>query len=247
MRDAGVIFLGYFPLGLSYGMFAVALGLDWWWATVAAAAIYAGSIEFLVAQMLVAGAPLTSAVTTALFVNVRHIFYGLSVPMERIRNPLLRAYTIHTLTDEVYAVLSSQPRELVTSARMFGAGITSHVYWVFSSTAGALFATLIPFDLSFMGFAMTALFAVLAIDAVRKSKEYGLLFAAIAIGIAALFLAHEAMLIVGLSAYALLAFVVASMRRRRDAGGHAGASAGGSATGGASSADAPAPRAGGAA
>ena len=215
MRDAGVIFLGYFPLGLSYGMFAVALGLDWWWATIAAAAIYAGSIEFLVAQMLAVGAPLTTAATTALFVNVRHIFYGLSVPMERIRNPFLRAYTIHTLTDEVYAVLSAQPRDEVTPARMFGAGITSHFYWVFSSTVGALCAAIIPFDLSFMGFAMTALFAVLAMDAVRKSREYGLLLAAIAIGLAALFVVRDLMLITALVTYAVLAFVVASLRRRR--------------------------------
>lgn len=215
MRDAGVILLGYFPLGLSYGMFAVALGLDWWWATIAAAAIYAGSIEFLVAQMLVVAAPLTTAATTALFVNVRHIFYGLSVPMERIRNPLIRAYTIHTLTDEVYAVLSSQPRDEVTPARMFGAGLISHFYWVFSSTVGAVCASFMPFDLSFMGFAMTALFVVLAMDALRRSREFGLFVAALAIGIAALFLARDVMLITALVSYAVLAFVVASVRRRR--------------------------------
>ena len=215
IRDAGVIFLGYFPLGLSYGMFAVALGLDWWWAPLAAAVIYAGSIEFLVAQMLVVGAPLATAATTALFVNARHIFYGLSVPMERIRNPLLRAYAIHTLTDELYAVLASKPREELTPARMVAAGATAQFYWMGSAAVGALAASLIPFDLSFMAFAMTALFAVLAMDALRQSREIGLFFTAIAIGVAAVFFAHDFMLIAALSAYAVVALAVAMLRRRR--------------------------------
>ena len=214
LRDGAPVLFAFFPLGISFGMYAVALGLEWWWAPITALIIYAGSMEFLAAGMLVAGTPLPTTAATALFVNARHVFYGLSVPLERIRNPLLRAYAIHALTDEAYAVLGAKPRDELTGPRMLAVAVSNHVYWAASTAVGALAATAIPFDLEFMGFAMTALFVVLTLEALKHSREAGLFAAALLIGIAAAVLVPELMLLLALVAYAAVALAVAWARRR---------------------------------
>jgi predicted branched-subunit amino acid permease len=52
------------------------VGLSWWWATVFASVIYAGSLEFLLLGMVLAVMPLASVAMTAFLVNFRHIFYA---------------------------------------------------------------------------------------------------------------------------------------------------------------------------
>lgn len=215
LRDALPVALGYVPLGISYGMFAHSVGLPWWLATITALVIYAGSMEFVAAGMLVGGAPLATAATTALFVNSRHLVYGLSVPLERVRNPLLRAYAIHALTDEMYAVCISLPREALTGPRLVAIAASAQFYWVLGTTVGAVFATLVPFDLSFMGFAIVALFVILAINAAKASGEWALLGVGLALAVVAAFVAPEAMMFVGLIAYCVVAVGVVIVRRRR--------------------------------
>ncbi|WP_026936866.1 AzlC family ABC transporter permease [Gulosibacter molinativorax] len=217
LRDTVPVALGYLPLGVSYGLFAVSIGLPWWWVTITAIIIYAGSMEFLAAGMLVGGAPVSQAATTTLFVNSRHIFYGLSVPLERVRNPLARFYCIHALTDEVYAVCAGIGREHLTGPRILAISLSSHFYWITGSTVGALFASVLPFDLSFMGFAMTALFAILAINAAKASREWGLFGVSAIIGVLAIIFAKDAMLLVGLSAYFVLVVAMVLVRRKRAA------------------------------
>ncbi len=215
LQDALPVAPGYIPLGISYGMFAHSVGLPWWLSTITAIVIYAGSMEFLAAGMLVAGAPLASAATTTLFVNSRHLVYGLSVPLERVRNPLLRAYTIHALTDEMYAVCTSLPRAELTGPRLVAIALSAQSYWVFGTAVGGLLATLLPIDLSFMSFAIVALFVILAINAAKSSGEWWLLLAGLALAVAAALIAPEAMMLVGLLAFCALAVVVVLVRRRR--------------------------------
>ena len=45
-----------------------------------------------------------------------------------------------------------------------------HLYWAGSATAGALLGSLIPDSVTGLDFALTALFAVLALDAVRDRR-----------------------------------------------------------------------------
>lgn len=215
LKDTVPVALGYLPLGISYGLFAVSIGMPWWWVTITAIVIYAGSMEFLAAGMLVGGAPLTQAATTTLFVNSRHIFYGLSVPLEKVRNPFARFYCIHALTDEVYAVCAGIGRDTLTGPRILAISIASHVYWVTGSTLGAVLASILPFDLSFMGFAMTALFAILAINAAKVSREWGLFGASAIIGILAMVFVQDAMLLVSLVAYFVLVVAMVMVRRKR--------------------------------
>lgn len=194
-------------------MFAHSQGLPWWLAVLTALVIYAGSVEFLFASMIPAAAPLATVATTTFLVNSRHLVYGLSVPLERIQNPVLRGYAIHALTDEMYAVCTSLPRHLLTPRRMLAIAASAHIYWVSGTLIGAVIAQFLPFDLSFMEFAVIALFVVLAIDAARVSGEWWMLAAGLVIASIAAVVVPQATMLVGLIGYCLLASVVVWRRR----------------------------------
>ena len=61
----------------------------------------------------------------------------------------------------------------VDSPSFYGAiALLDHLYWIIGSLIGALAGTLIPFSFEGVDFALTALFAVLLTDQVKKSKDW---------------------------------------------------------------------------
>ena len=104
LADCSTVGLGLVPLGLAFGVLMTQAGFDWWWAPVFSIVIYAGSMEFLAIGLLTAVTPLYSLAAAAFLVNFRHVFYGLSFPIESIRSRLGRLYAVYALTDEVYAI-----------------------------------------------------------------------------------------------------------------------------------------------
>ncbi|MGH3642106.1 MAG: AzlC family ABC transporter permease, partial [Mycobacterium sp.] len=89
---AAPVGFGLFSLGLAFGLVVVHAGLAWWWATVFTAVVYAGSLEFLLVGLAVAATPLAQVAATTLIVNLRHVFYALSFPLDRVDGVLARVY-----------------------------------------------------------------------------------------------------------------------------------------------------------
>ncbi|NNN31084.1 branched-chain amino acid ABC transporter permease [Streptomyces sp. S3(2020)] len=166
-RDSASVGLGFVPLGLAFGALAVQSGLDWWWAALSAALIYGGSFEFLLIGMVTAAAPPVAIAGTAFMVNIRHVFYALSFPLHRVRGPLGKAYSTFALSDEAYALTAGDRARSWSGRRVLWLQLLMHLYWAASATAGALLGSLIPDGVTGLDFALTALFTVLALDALK--------------------------------------------------------------------------------
>ncbi|WP_258054590.1 AzlC family ABC transporter permease [Streptomyces sp. Ru71] len=162
--------LGFVPLGLAFGALVVQSGLDWWWASLSAAVAFGGSFEFLLIGLVVAVAPLTSVAAAAFLVNVRHVFYALSFPLHRVTGRLGKAYGTFALCDEAYALASAEQARSWSGPRILWTQFFLHLYWAGSATAGALLGALIPQGVTGLDFALTALFTVLALDALRDLR-----------------------------------------------------------------------------
>ncbi|MGI5347717.1 AzlC family ABC transporter permease [Streptomyces sp. CA-250714] len=158
------------PLGVAFGVFVTHSGLDWWWASAFSALIYAGSFEFLLVGLTTALVPLTTVALTAFLVNIRHVFYALSFPLHRVQRLLGKAYGTFGLTDEAYALTTSEQARSWSGRRILCLQAFLHVYWAGSATAGALLGSLIPDSVTGLDFALTALFTVLALDAVGARR-----------------------------------------------------------------------------
>ncbi|MBB2914301.1 4-azaleucine resistance transporter AzlC [Streptosporangium becharense] len=168
--DTASVGLSLFPLGISFGILVVHTGLDWWWAPVFTAVVYAGSLEFLLLGLVATVTPLGQIAVTALLVNLRHVFYALSFPLSRVRPPG-RVYATFALTDEAYALTAGGRARSWSGARILWMQLFCQGYWVGGATVGALAGSLIPFTLHGLDFALTALFVVLTIDAWRAQRD----------------------------------------------------------------------------
>ncbi|MEV7959680.1 AzlC family ABC transporter permease [Streptomyces sp. NPDC058316] len=162
--------LGLLPLGLAFGVLITHAGLPWWCASLFTAVVYAGSFEFLLVNLALAVTPLATVALTAFLVNVRHVFYALSFPLDRVRGRLARTYSTFALTDEAYALTTGEQARSWSGARIVWLQVFMQLYWVGGATAGALLGSVVPNSVTGLDFAMTALFAVLALDAVREQR-----------------------------------------------------------------------------
>lgn len=162
--------MGYIPLGAVFGFAMMQVTTHWWLPIVASILIFAGAAQFMMVPLLAAQASFGTLALATLVVNLRHVFYGLSL-LERLpEDRLARAYFIWTLTDENYAAVTCLPKE--TPQRQILALVAlNHGWWVLGSALGAWLGQRMPTNLQGLDFCLAALFAVLAVEQWRNSRN----------------------------------------------------------------------------
>ena len=207
LADAAPVGLGLIPLGLAFGVLITQAGFDWWWAPIFSIIIYAGSMEFLAIGLLAAATPLYSLAATTFLVNFRHVFYGLSFPIDSIRSRPGRLYSVYALTDEVYAITATKQRREMTGARTLTITVTCQLLWILPGIIGGLIGAALPPGLDGLQFALTALFAVLAVDGWWASGDLPAPVIGLICGLVAAWIAPDQMLLVGLTAFVAVLLV----------------------------------------
>lgn len=167
------ILLGFFPLGIAYGVLMSASGYNFLWSGLVSITVLAGSLQFLMVSFFTGAMPLATVALLALLLNSRHIFYGISF-VERFRSygPWSRLFLIYSLSDESYSLhCAYEPQEGVDEkwAHLFTAGFVV-VYWLVFTLLGGLVGDLITFSTEGIDFSLTALFVVILIDQLRGAK-----------------------------------------------------------------------------
>jgi len=185
LRSSLPVAFGYVPLGMAFGVLMTNLGYGWWWAPLMGVVIYAGSAQFLAVALLSAGAGALEAGVAALLLNLRHVFYGLTM-RDRYRDlGPARAYAVFGLTDETFSLLTG-----LSGGKAFVLGITAvnQFWWVLGCLIGALIGPRLPFSTQGLAFSLTALFAVLLIEQLRQNVRWPALAGAAVSAAACLFL-----------------------------------------------------------
>ena len=215
MRVAGVIILGLFFVGIGLGVLVHSYGLPFWVAPLLPTLVFAGSVEFVLIDMISTHASLFSIAVMTLLINSRHLMYGLSYPIERVRGWLAKFYTVYTLIDEAYALNTGPDRHKLRASRILWIHAGLHLSVLSSATLGYVLGASFLSELKGVDFVMTALFAVLAIDAYRSSKDRTTAAIAGVSAVIGLVLAPQSMLLISMVVYILLLvsrFVVAKRR-----------------------------------
>ncbi len=186
-QSLGVLF-GYVFLGTAFGILLRQAGFGALWSLAFSGLVYAGSLQFVLAGFLAAPTALPTVALMSLFINARHLFYGLSF-IERFRSMgKKRPYMIFSLTDETYSVLCGMdevPAGVDKNGAMFLAALLDQLYWVAGSLLGT-FAGGLPLDFTGIDFSMTALFLVIFLEQWRGAKSH--LPALLGLGCGAVFL-----------------------------------------------------------
>lgn len=162
--------MGYIPLGMVFGFLFVQAGSAGWLAVLTSLFVYAGAAQYLMIPMIAAGLPLGAIALATLVINVRHVFYGLSLLDRFPRTGWLRWYLIFALTDETYSVLTTLPAN-TPPRRLAWIALLNQGWWVLGSALGALIGAQARLNLSGLDFVLAALFAVLAVEQWRSRKS----------------------------------------------------------------------------
>ncbi|MGI5176192.1 AzlC family ABC transporter permease [Dactylosporangium sp. CA-152071] len=216
VKDSLPVGLGLAPLGVAFGMLIVQTGLSWWWATVFTAVIYAGSFEFLLIGLVTAAAPLATIATTAFLVNVRHLFYALSFPLHRVRG-VGKVYGTFALTDEAYALTTTEQAQTWPGRRILALQLFLQMYWVAGATLGGLLGSRVPDGVTGLDFALTALFVVLAIEAIRAGRDIPSPVLALLAAVIAGLLSPEQMMLTAVTLFTAALMVRRFVAARRSA------------------------------
>ena len=205
--------MGYIPLGTVFGFLFVQAGGPGWLAVLASVLVYAGAAQYMMIPMLAAGLSVSSIALATMIVNLRHVFYGLSLLHTLPQSRLMRWYLIFGLTDETYSVLTTLPKGTPSTQRVWIAAL-NQLWWVLGTALGALIGAQARITLSGLDFALAALFAVLTAEQWRNRKSAAPLWVALAAyGIAYLVApGHALVMAIALS---LVAAVVWQTRARR--------------------------------
>ena len=185
--------MGYIPLGMVFGFLFVQAGIDGGLAVLASLLIYAGAAQYMMIPMLAAGLSLGTFAVATLVINLRHVFYGLSLLGRLPRPAWQRWYAIFALTDETYSVLTALP-ESTDRRRLVAIAALNQAWWVLGSALGAWLGARAQLDLVGLDFALVALFTVLAVEQWRSRRDLTPpLTALVAYGTASLLAAEHAL------------------------------------------------------
>lgn len=160
------IMAGYLFLGSAFGILISSYGFSIWIAFFMSVFIYAGAMQFASIPLLLNPISLFQTFLLTLSINIRHIFYGLSMlkPFKAAKSR--KPYMIFALTDESYSLLINEDDIDV----MFYIELLNQMYWVFGTIIGYIFKDFIPFNIEGIEFSMTALFIIIFLEKLYEKK-----------------------------------------------------------------------------
>lgn len=160
------VMAGMVCLGLAYGVLMQTKGYGPLWSGLMSAIAFCGSMQFVAITLLTMAFDPLQAFLMSLLVNVRHLFYGISMLKKYAGADRLKFFLIYLMCDETFSLnVSLTPPEGVKKTDFYFAISTLHwSYWVASTVVGGLLGGLIQFDTMGMDFILTALFVTLFLE-----------------------------------------------------------------------------------
>ena len=168
------VFTGYLVLGISYGVLMTASGFPFWIPIVTSLAIFAGSMEFVLVNLLLSAFNLLQAFMMTILINARHLFYALSMLDQYKGMGLKKLYLIFGLTDETFSINCSMEPPVGVDRGLFYLFVTllDHSYWFLGATLGGLFGSILHFNTEGLDFVMTAMFVVIFLEQWKKDTNH---------------------------------------------------------------------------
>ena len=181
-RQSLPVTCSYLFVSFAYGIMMQESGFGAGWSLLTSLTVYTGAFQFVLVTFLSSGASYLTIALTALFMNSRQTFYGLSFTEDFPKMGKKQLYMIHTMTDETYALNCSFKQKIATEEileddenrrnMMFYVALFARISWMIGAVAGGMIGQLLPFELEGIDFCMTALFVVIFLDQWKAYKSH---------------------------------------------------------------------------
>lgn len=185
------LLIGVFPFGMIYGALALDAGLSALASQMMSSIVFAGSSQFITAQLVKDAAPGFVVVVTIAVVNLRHMLYSASLaPYLKHLSLQWKVLLSYLLTDEAYApsILKYEAEGTKPFSHWFllGAGFSLWSTWQVSTALGVFLGAEIPDDLP-LDFALPITFIAMVVPVLKKTP---MVAAALSAGLTALLAIH---------------------------------------------------------
>lgn len=167
------VLTGFLFVGIAYGIYMNTCGYSYLWTALVSLTVYAGSAQFVLANLLVGAFNPLQAFLMILMLNARHLFYGISMlePFKGTgwKKPLL----IFWMSDETFSINYSTkiPSDVDKGWFMLSVSVLNYLYWLVGSVLGGIIGDLIPFDTTGIDFVMTAMFIVIFLEQLLSDRS----------------------------------------------------------------------------
>ncbi len=167
------IALGYLSVSFGFGILAVGLGLPVWGAVGISVTNLTSAGQAAGVEIIAAGGTLVEMILTQLVINLRYALMGfsLSQKLDRTFTTPKRLLVSFGITDEVFAVASSQPGQL-TVKYMLGLILVPVIGWSTGTLLGAVAGQLLPASVAdAMGIVLYGMFLAIILPPARKDRK----------------------------------------------------------------------------
>jgi 4-azaleucine resistance transporter AzlC len=164
------IVIGYFPIGLAFGILSKTTGITLLESIMFSSIVYAGASQFMALTLIAAGTGPLGIILTTFLVNFRHFLMSasLSGKLQDKKTPLIPLIAFG-ITDETFSVASFS-KEKLSPGFMMGLGIAAYSSWNFGTAMGFLIGSTLPESIqASMGIALYAMFIALLTPMAKKS------------------------------------------------------------------------------
>jgi 4-azaleucine resistance transporter AzlC len=209
------LLVGVFPFGMIYGVLALNAGLSKLSSQMMSSIVFAGSAQFVTAQLVSDAAPALVIILTIAVVNLRHLLYSASLaPYLKNLSLKWKVLLSYLLTDEAYApsILKYEATGVRPFSHWFllGAGFVLWFTWQVSTALGIFLGAAIPKEWP-LDFALPVTFIAMVVPALKNRP---MIASAVSAGVVAL-LAYGLPFKLGLILAALTGIVVGTILEGR--------------------------------
>jgi 4-azaleucine resistance transporter AzlC len=195
VRDLAPLLVGVVPFGLIYGVLARASGIPPLAAMAMSSVLFAGSSQFMLAQLYATGAPGFVMVATVALVNLRHALYSAWLAPHAAHLPRRwKAALAYLLTDEAYAATirryARAPAGENAHWHWLGAGLALWSSWQVATACGIVLGARLPAGVP-LDFALPLTFIAIVVPMIRSRAALATALAAAAIALAAAHLPYK--------------------------------------------------------
>ena len=215
IRAISPLLIGVFPFGMIYGALALNAGLSIPSSQMMSSIVFAGSAQFVAAQLIRDDVFAPVVILTIAVVNLRHVLYSASLaPYFKNLSLKWKVLLSYLLTDEAYAPSIIRYRE--TGINPFshwfvlGAGFGLWLAWQTSTALGILLGVAVPSNWP-LDFALPLTFIAIVVPSLKNRP---MIAAAVSAGLVAL-LAYGLPLKLGLIVAALTGIAVGTVLENR--------------------------------
>ena len=173
LRKGVPVLIGFVPVAISYAIAATASGMSAGETVGMSAAVFAGASQIMATEMIAGGAGSITIILATLVINLRHIIMSTCVFRKlTAKNWLVRILVGFGVTDETFAIYTTESDEKSDEYFMLGLITISYSSWVIGALVGVILQRALPDSLSqSFGIALYALFIALIVPDIKKSLK----------------------------------------------------------------------------